>query len=162
MFQDILVSVDGSAHADAALTQAIDLAHAWHGRLTILTGVAHVPPLATYGPGAAAAATLPDDLEAEAEQIITRAAERVPAEIPVRTILSQEPIRAALAEEIRDGDHDLIVMGSRGRGALLAMSLGSVSHYVLNHSPIPVLIVHADAESRRQALAQPAATEVSQ
>jgi nucleotide-binding universal stress UspA family protein len=161
MFENILVSVDGSSHAEAALTQAIDLAQAWHGRLTILTGVAQVPPLAYSGAAGGAATTLAEELETEAEQIVRRAAERVPAGVSVTTILSQKPIRLALAEQIRDGDHDLIVMGSRGRGAVRAMTLGSVSHYILNHSPIPVLIVHADRASREQAPADEVAAEVS-
>jgi hypothetical protein len=64
----------------------------------------------------------------------------------VTTIISRKPIRHALMGRLKTSDYDLLVMGSRGRGALTASLLGSVSHYALNHCPIPVLIVHADAD----------------
>jgi nucleotide-binding universal stress UspA family protein len=68
----------------------------------------------------------------------------VPADLPVATVLSEQPIRLALIRQLKEGHHDLVVMGSRGRGAVRAALLGSVSHYVLHHSPVPVLIVHAE------------------
>jgi nucleotide-binding universal stress UspA family protein len=86
------------------------------------------------------------DARAWAEGVLRRARDRVPNDIPVTTVLTDHPIRAALIDQINRGRHDLIVMGSRGRGAVRATLLGSVSQYVLDHSPIPALIVHADAE----------------
>eukprot|EP00730_Choanoeca_flexa_P013183 TRINITY_DN5042_c0_g1_i2.p1 TRINITY_DN5042_c0_g1~~TRINITY_DN5042_c0_g1_i2.p1 ORF type:complete len:151 (+),score=27.91 TRINITY_DN5042_c0_g1_i2:115-567(+) len=36
-----------------------------------------------------------------------------------------------------------IIIGSRGRGALKRAFLGSVSSYIVNHSTIPVTVIHA-------------------
>ncbi|WP_100182029.1 universal stress protein [Candidatus Nitrosotenuis aquarius] len=40
-----------------------------------------------------------------------------------------------------DGDYDLVVIGSRGRGARKEMFLGSVSNHVLHKADAPVMIV---------------------
>jgi len=73
--------------------------------------------------------------------------------MPLTTVVGQGAAAAAAAiiRRAAEGAHDLIVMGSRGRGGAAAALLGSVSHSVLNHSPVPVLIVHAQdaAASRR-------------
>lgn len=146
MFHNLLVSIDGSTHADRALSEAIDLATAGHGRLTLLTAVSRPPYWATSPATIPAIEPLACELARTAKESLAAAVKRVPESIPVTTILSQKPIREALMERLRDGHYDLLVMGSRGRGALTASLLGSVSHYALNHSGVPVLIVHADEE----------------
>jgi nucleotide-binding universal stress UspA family protein len=146
MFQNILVAIDGSSDADQALAQAIDLAESEHARLTIFSAVATPPAAAYMGAGSGVAATLARDAEAETETILRTAVQRVPDRISVSTVLSSEPVRPALIDQIATGHHDLVVMGSRGRGALRSVLLGSVSHHVLHHSPVPVLIVHAEPE----------------
>jgi nucleotide-binding universal stress UspA family protein len=153
MFRNILVSVDGSDHAQRALDEAIDIARAGRGRLTILTAVNQPPAWAASSIATGAAALSALDLEREAVQVMRCAVSCVPDDVPVTTLISRRPIRSALMKAVASGDYDLLVMGSRGRRALAASLLGSVSHYVLNHSPIPVLIVHADRtqELRSQA-----------
>src|SRR5438552_15783042 len=140
MFRNILVSIDGSSHADRALAEAIDLATESHARLTIITAVPKPSRwICSSAFTAGSYQTMATDFEREFEQILRDAVDRVPASIPVTKILTHEPIREALMRCIEDGCHDLLVMGSRGRGAVSSSLLGSVSHHALNHSPIPVL-----------------------
>jgi nucleotide-binding universal stress UspA family protein len=141
MFHNILVAVDGSPDADEALAQAIDLAESERTRLTLMTADAQIPATAYLTPAINA---LIAETHAEAQAVLRRARDSVPEDVPVTTILTDEPIRIALIHQIQAGHHDLVAMGSRGRGAVRSALLGSVSHYVLNHSPVPVLIVHAE------------------
>jgi nucleotide-binding universal stress UspA family protein len=146
MFHNILVAIDGSPDADQALTQAVDLAESEHARLTLFSAVVMPPAAAYFGAGGTVAAAFAGDAETGTERILREAVERVPDRVSVSTVLSREPVRLALIHQITTGHHDLVVMGSRGRGAVRSVLLGSVSHYVLNHSPVPVLIAHAEPE----------------
>jgi nucleotide-binding universal stress UspA family protein len=147
MFHEILVAIDGSSDADQAFTQAVDLADSERARLTLFSAVV-VPPTVGYsGVSGEVVANLAREAELDTEAILRSHAERVPADVSVSTVFSNDPVRPALLKQIEDGRHDLVVMGSRGRGAVRSVLLGSVSHYVLHHSPVPVLIVHAEPVS---------------
>jgi nucleotide-binding universal stress UspA family protein len=156
VFHNILVAVDGSADADAALAHAIDLAESEHTRLTLMTAVAEIPA-AAYVMAGEEVGRMIERAPGQAEAVLRQARDRVPADLPVTTVLSEQPIRLALIRQIKEGHHDLVVMGSRGRGAVRAALLGSVSHYVLHHSPVPVLIVHAERAQHPRTREIPAA-----
>jgi nucleotide-binding universal stress UspA family protein len=147
MFRNILVCIDGSEHSERALVEAIDLATTQRARLTLLTAVSRPPYWANTPLTAAGIEPLTIDLHKEAEKTLRSAVDQVPASVPLTKILTEDPIREALICQIKSGKYDLVVMGSRGRGALSASLLGSVSHYALNHSEVPVLIVRADEDA---------------
>jgi nucleotide-binding universal stress UspA family protein len=98
---------------------------------------------------------------AQAEAVLQQARDRVPDDVPFTTMLSEQPIRMVLIRQISDGRHDLVVMGSRGRGAVRSTLLGSVSHYVPHHSPVPVLIVHAERPSESDPVETAAAADAT-
>jgi len=142
MFHNILVAIDGSPDAEEALGQAIDLASTQHARLTIFSAAVGPPSTAYMGGGAGVAATIAVEAEAEAGKLLREAVQRVPDGVSVTTVQGGEPVRQTLLHQVESGGHDLVVMGSRGRGAVRSALLGSVSHFLLDHSPVPVLIVH--------------------
>jgi nucleotide-binding universal stress UspA family protein len=145
-FRSILVAVDGSRHGDAALAHAVELARDGNARLTILTATPPAPGVSLTGPAAAVAAANLDRLEQDFERVLRAAVDRVPEGLPVTTVHASGPPARAILDEAGRGDHDLIVMGSRGLGPARSI-MGSVSHRVLRHTPRAVLIVHAAVEA---------------
>jgi hypothetical protein len=81
--------------------------------------------------------------------LLRDAAGTVPADISVTTVLARGPAGAAITDHAHRGHHDLVVMGSRGRGRLRSPALGSVSRRVLAEAGVPVLIVRD--KSKREA-----------
>ena len=150
-YRHILVAYDGSADADAALEHAIRLARDQHARMTLLA-VAPLP----HQPAAMSAPATPDLLGCFSESQ-RRAAASVPADISLTTqLLRGEPAETIL-RTAREGEHDLIVMGSHGHGRLHRALLGSVSFGVLHRSRVPVLLIgHKSAGSPDLELVHPA------
>jgi nucleotide-binding universal stress UspA family protein len=44
----------------------------------------------------------------------------------------------------RSTDADMLVVGTRGRGAFTGLFLGSVSHAALHAATVPVVLVHTE------------------
>lgn len=120
----ILVAYDGSALADKALSEAIDLATVFRGSITVL----HVAW---------------EESDDESRRILLRAEERLKkadVRYEVRTERSQYPPRRIIRIAM-DEACDLIAIGSRGLGSRQAWILGSVSRRVIEEAPCPVLVV---------------------
>jgi nucleotide-binding universal stress UspA family protein len=145
VFRSILAAIDGSAHASRALDEAADLARATGATLTVLTSVPDLATWTSIGAGYAGVSlqSLVDQTEKECRTLLDDAAQRVGDGVEVAKVLAHGPAGPAIVDQVGAGGHDLVVMGSRGRGDVAALLLGSVSHHVVHAAPVAVLIVHA-------------------
>jgi nucleotide-binding universal stress UspA family protein len=139
-YRHVLVAFDGSPDSELALEHAVGLSQAFRSRLALVAVVPPPPAFAWQAPGGVRAAH--DAQEDELDKGLREAADAIPDDLPVTTrLLDGDPAREIL-HAAREGEHDLIVMGSRGRGRVTAALLGSVSQRVMHESPVPVMIVH--------------------
>src|SRR3954451_24159658 len=157
VYRNILVAVDGSPDAEAALAHAGELARDQRARLTLLTAIPPIPATALLATGAAPPRS---EVIKHYSDLLREAAATLPADVSVTTLLVEGPPAKALVERSRSGAFDLIVMGSHGHGRLHTSLLGCVSQKVLQASPIPVLLIRAPHEAEATAPA-PAPVESS-
>ncbi len=134
----IVVGVDGSSGAEAALRYAIDEARRHDAPLRIV-GAWSIPSAAYMG------VPLPtefiDDSERAARTSIDRSLEAVgrPGDVPVEIVVAQGQPAAVLVAQARPAD--VLVVGSRGLGGFRELLLGSVSQACVHHAPCPVIVV---------------------
>ena len=154
VYRNILVAIDGSPDADAALAHAAELARDQRARLTLVTAVPQVPATALLASGAAPPRS---EVIKHYAELLRVAASGLPEDVSVTTLLVEGPPARALIERSKCGAFDLIVMGSHGHGRLHTSLLGCVSQKVMQASPIPVLLIRAPEEAEATA---PAASPV--
>lgn len=152
MFRNILVAIDGSPQSSAALKEAEELALATGGRLTLLTaydlnlaGGLVMGSAFTIAPVVHPDFHDPVDLattvQQQAEELVQGARRQVRPDVPCEAITVESSPAEGILAQVKSAKHDLVVMGSRGRGKVGSLFLGSVSSNVLHQSPVPVLIV---------------------
>jgi nucleotide-binding universal stress UspA family protein len=141
VYSKILVAYDSSKESEEALKHAILLCE-YFPSATLL--VLHTFILPTFMVGEAmisSSADVNSEAYAHAQAVIDNAKSLVASNPKATVELIQgnagETINAIAMERFID----LIVIGSRGLGNVREFMLGSVSHYVVQHAKIPVLVI---------------------
>ncbi|MFQ5565329.1 MAG: universal stress protein [Paracoccaceae bacterium] len=144
MFKHILVPVDGSQNANAALEKAIQFKELTGAELSILTIYRHHSMLEASlsmvrpeDPG-----NLDDVMRSHAREVAEGAKARA-AELGAqgRAFVRNGPVARGIVGFADEHGCDLIVMGGRGLGSIEGYLLGSVSHKVTGMANCPVMIV---------------------
>lgn len=147
MYQRILIPVDGSATSERALQEAIKLAAGKAG-LRLVYVIEAIYPLDAEGYAFIDYAALQDAVRHTGERVLAQAAAQArQSGAPVETALLEaggERVAAVIADEARQWQADLIVIGTHGRSGLSRLLLGSVAEGVLRGAPVPVLLVRAE------------------
>ena len=144
----ILIATDGTDSGREAVDYGLDLARSGHASATVVYVRRAPRPLVGdpfYQRELTEGLSRADDALGAAAR--AAAALGVPAEVE---ILEGDPA-TQIIEFARVRDADLIVLGSRNRGPLVAALLGSVSKDVVAHADRPVLVAHGAAGHRRAA-----------
>jgi nucleotide-binding universal stress UspA family protein len=133
----VVVGVDGSPQSDAALAFAVEAAvgrraplravHAW---LDSVVPFVVNEPVDWAAVAAKESGLIPERLAPWRKKH---------PDLGVESVVTHD--RAAHALMQNSGDAQLVVVGSRGRGGLAGMTLGSVSQALLHHAGCPVAVV---------------------
>lgn len=148
MIRTILVPLDGSRFAEAALPLAVRLARAAHADVQLL--MAHQPSYALTMAGVPEWGT-PEDPEkrARAQTYLAETAACLPVSgAPIAYELVEGGVDQALAERIGEHPPDLVVMATHGRGTIGRFWHGSVADYLVRHVSVPMLLVRPDRQAR--------------
>ncbi len=137
MYEKVLAAVDHSEVTERVLAAARDLALLSKGEVWVLHLRERevIPRLGL----------VPAESEDEAETAVTSAVDELKAAGVTTHGVIRDTIFGHAAREILDDarEHgaDVIVMGSRGRGDLTGLVLGSTAHKVIHLADRPVLVV---------------------
>jgi len=136
MYEKILAAIDESEVADRVLAAASDLAQLSHGEVWVL----HLREREPSKFGVTSSESM-----AEAEMTIEAAVGKltsagIAADGSARDTLYGHAAREIINDAKASGA-DVIIMGSRGRGDLAGLLLGSTAHKVIHLADRPVLVV---------------------
>jgi nucleotide-binding universal stress UspA family protein len=86
--------------------------------------------------------SMEDDEKRDSYHLLIQLAQRCARnKIHCKTIALQGETQKELLQCIKDTKPHLVVMGKRGMGPVKKWILGSVSEYIVQHSPVPTLII---------------------
>lgn len=145
MFRNILIPTDGSAVGNKAVKAGVELAGALGAKVTGFYAIEAIQPQ-VYGEGYIIDRDMIADFEARAKEIgeshmLAMKKIALSRGVPFSSIVkkARTPYEGII-DAAKRSRCDAIFMASHGRRGLAGLILGSVTHKVLTHSKIPVLV----------------------
>jgi nucleotide-binding universal stress UspA family protein len=139
----IVVGIDGSATARAALRWAVDEAEHRGARVDVV----HAWQLPFTGPYPyMEPASDPTRCEDEAQAVLDAAVDGLRTTVKTEKLLAPGGATSVILDAAEGAD--LIVVGARGVGGFERLVLGSTSMQVVHHAPCPVVVLPAVPEPR--------------
>ena len=138
MFKSIVWANDGSEPAERALPLVKELARAGGATVTLVHVVERIE-----GGGAVGLPRRADESEVQAhlhDLVGQLEQDGISASLEIKGDVGTRPAHEVVAIARRT-NADLIVVGSRGHGAIGELLLGSVTYRLLHMAPCPVLVV---------------------
>jgi nucleotide-binding universal stress UspA family protein len=153
-YRNILVPLDGSHFAEAAIPFATRLSKRTNARVHLI--MVHEPVPALVGMGEAPPIVEVDDESRDKERayLASISGELLQDGFPMAEFRDLDGAPGPVLCEEADRIHaDLVVMATHGRGAMSRLWLGSVADYLIRHLSMPVLLVHPDRRAPEADLA---------
>lgn len=148
MYKAIVVGVDGSDTARAAMLKAADLAKLVGARVHLVTASAkgYLGQLVALEPMAGGALealqAAQSEVESASEAMLARAADEVGSRgVEVETHIIDAAPADAIVDVAQSVGADLIIVGNKGMHGTKRYVLGSVPNSVAHHAPCDVTIV---------------------
>ncbi len=141
MFSKILVPYDGSELSKKAVEVAVSFAQLNPVAQIEIIHVSFIPYLVVSDGVFTPTPSQTIDYLDHTQVIIDEVKQLASSMKNVTVVQKEGAIAKTILDHAKENQCDLIIMGSRGHSALSEFVLGSVSHDVVQHSEIAVLIV---------------------
>lgn len=146
----ILLALDGSEHSGVARDLVANMP--WPAKTSVHLLSAYRPPV-DYTGGVGSAMVWVGEIEDAVrdqltETLTTMGAPLIASGLTVEQLLVRGRAADVILDAARDVGADLIVTGSRGRGPVRSMLLGSVAAEVAANAPCPVMVARGGSVSR--------------
>lgn len=151
----LLVALDGSSFADAALPVAVGLARRLKASIDLVSVLDSDPRRYATGGAPLADRRLERERETEWRDVVHRHLDGVRTRItaladapPVRTTVLAGPVAETLVAHARDTAAAMLIVTTHGRGGLSRAWLGSVADTLVRTAPVPIVAVHPEEQTR--------------
>jgi nucleotide-binding universal stress UspA family protein len=154
---NVLLPVDGSEFSETLIQTAVAIGGRENTRYTLLQVIVPTPPLAfADGIGVITNPEMSAEVQANAAAHLGEIAAGLRAlgyQVALEVVVHPD-VSSAIRSYATEHAVDLIAMVTHGRGGWKRLALGSVSDSIMRGTSVPILMLHPDDRSTRNALAE--------